>query len=249
MRRRRLSIPEILVWASAYREHTGRWPTKHSGGIAHARGETWLGIDTALREGLRGLPGGSSLAKLLAEHFGARNIHDLPPLTEEQILSWANAWHERTGAWPTATDGLIPDPGGERWSGIDDALRAGARGLGGRSSLAQLLARRRGVRNRKRLPPLTEEQILAWADAHHHRRHGAWPTSKSGPIPEAPGETWMAVDMTLRKGRRGRPGGSSLALLLAERRGGAGPVRLARRQRLTGRLSSSALFRARSSRS
>ena len=42
---------------------------------------------------------------------------------------------------------------------------------------------------------------------------------RSGPISEAPGETWGAVDAALQKGSRGLPGGSSLALLLADKRG------------------------------
>jgi hypothetical protein len=218
MRRRPLSIPEIVRWATLYREHTGRHPTKDSGGIAHARGETWAGIDNALRLGLRGLPAGGSLARLLAEHCSARNLHDLPALTEDRILDWADSWHQRTGEWPTADAGILPDTGGEKWSAIHAALRGGARGLPGGSSLARLLQARRGVRNRKGLPPLTEEQILTWVDA-HRLRYGVWPTSESGVIVDAPGETWLAVNMALRNALRGLPGGSSLALLLAERCG------------------------------
>ena len=101
LRRRPLSTREILAWASAHREITGKWPTKSSGGIIGARFETWHGVDNALRLGLRGLPGGSSLAQLLAEHEGVRNIHDLPPLSEQQILQWADEHHQRTGSWPT----------------------------------------------------------------------------------------------------------------------------------------------------
>ena len=61
----------------------------------------------------------------------------------------------------------------------------------------------------KRRPPLTLHQILSCADA-HHARAGCWPHAGSGPIPEAPGETWMAVNSALYQGRRGLPGGSSL---------------------------------------
>jgi hypothetical protein len=215
---RSLNLPDILRWASAYRECTGKWPTKTSGSIPGTSGETWAGIDNALRNGLRTLPGGSSLAQLLAERCGARHIHRLPPLTEEKILEWADAHHQRTSTWPTKDSGIIPGSGGEKWMSIENALRGGGRGLPGGSSLAKFLAEHRGVRNRKQLPPLTEEQILAWADA-HHQRTGNWPTGKSGPIPEAPGETWTAVQMALRNGLRGLPGGSSLSLLLAEHRG------------------------------
>ena len=57
--------------------------------------------------------------------------------------------------------------------------------------------------------PLTEEQILAWADAHHARK-GDWPKYDSGPVIDTPGETWSAVNAALRVGCRGLAGGSRL---------------------------------------
>lgn len=218
LRKRRLRLEDILAWATRYRESTGHWPTKASGHIPGTFGLTWAAIDAALREGTRGLPSGSSLAQLLADKCGARNIQCLPPLSEPQILAWADSHQARTGSWPAADSGIISDSGGEKWLSVDNALRMGLRGLPGRSSLAQLLAQQRGVRNRKRLAPLTEEAILAWADA-WHTRTGQWPHGRSGPIPEAPGETWTAVNMALRQGLRGLAGASSLALLLADKRG------------------------------
>jgi hypothetical protein len=68
---------------------------------------------------------------------------------------------------------------------------------------------------RHRLPPLTVEQVLAWADA-HHAHTGRWPTAKSGPVEGAPGETWLDVNGALIWGRRGLPRGSSLARLLTD---------------------------------
>jgi hypothetical protein len=149
LRRRPLTIEEILRWADTHRETTGKWPTKDSGTILHAKFENWLAVDSALRQGLRSLPSKSSLAQLLAEHRGTRNIHKLPPLTEEQILQWADDHHERTGEWPTLKSGTIPNSGGERWQAIQVALHLGTRKLKGGFSLARLLARHRGVRNRK----------------------------------------------------------------------------------------------------
>ena len=73
-----------------------------------------------------------------------------------------------------------------------------------------------GVRNRASIPPLTVPQILAWTDE-HHRRTGAWPHVRSGPIAAAPGETWLAVEAALSIGNRGLPGGSSLAQVLLDR--------------------------------
>jgi hypothetical protein len=214
--RRALSIPEILRWADAHRETHGKWPTKESGDVVSARFESWSAVDAALRSGNRTLPGGSSLARLLAVHRGARNIQDLPPLTEDQILEWADEHRARTGTWPNGDSGPVLRTK-EKWHGIDHALIVGSRDLTPGSSIAKLLARHRGTRNRKQLPPLTEAEILEWADA-HHRRSGSWPTAKSGPIVDAPGETWLAVDMALRHGRRRFTGGSSLAMLLAAQR-------------------------------
>ena len=53
------------------------------------------------------------------------------------------------------------------------------------------------------LPPLTEDQILRWADAHFQRTR-SWPTAKSGLIPGT-GETWHAIDVALRWLRGGKP--------------------------------------------
>src|SRR5262249_26817957 len=166
----------------------------------------------------RGLPAGSSLARLLAERRGVRNTHNLPPLTVEQILAWADAHHQRTSTWPTGRSGKIPESSGDKWSAVNAALQQGNRGLPGGSSLAQLLAQHRGVCNRSGLPSLSEEQILTWADL-HQARNGTWPSSYAGPVADAPGERWLAIDGALSKGRRGLPGGTSLALLLAEKRG------------------------------
>jgi len=216
VRKRPLLISDILAWADTHRETTGKWPTKDSGGVIGAVFETWLSIDNALRKGLRGLPAGSSLSRLLSEQRGVHNRR--VPLTEAQILEWADAHFQRTGSWPTTSSGAIPNSNGENWAAINVALHHGVRGLPGGSSLARLLAAHRGVRNRKQLRPLTEDRILAWADRHREQT-GSWPSSKSGAIAEAPGETWMAVEMALRHGQRGLPGGSSLTWLLAEKRG------------------------------
>jgi hypothetical protein len=216
--RRPLTVREILTWADLHRERTGKWPVKTSGGVADAKFETWANVDHALRVGLRALPARSSLARLLAEQRGVRNIHGQPPLTVEQILAWADAHLARTGAWPTKKSGFLPEAKNEKWCDLDGALQHGRRGLPGGSSLPKLLAEHRGVRNRMQLPPLTDETILAWADA-HRQRSGAWPTAKSGAVTEASGETWMAIQMALNHGHRGLPGGSSLALLLADQRG------------------------------
>jgi hypothetical protein len=213
----RLSRQKILAWADAHQKRTGAWPTAQSVPVAGAPGETWRALDSALRVGLRGLPGGSSLARLLAETRGVRNLQDLPRLAPGQILAWADAHHHRTGEWPSHAPIPVEDAPGESWAGLDTALRNGRRGLPGGSSLARLLAEERGVRNPKELPCLTVRQIRAWARA-YRRRTGDWPTRLSGPVAEAPGETWSAIDAALGQGYRGLRAGLSLSRLLAARR-------------------------------
>ena len=90
-----------------------------------------------------------------------------PPLTEKQILAWADAHFARTGHWPRANAGPVPEAPGETWGGIDQSLYRGYRGLPGESSLDRLLRRRRGKGRLRR--PLTEAQVLAWADAYRAR--------------------------------------------------------------------------------
>jgi len=213
-----LTVPRILRWADAHHERTGQWPRRASGAVVDASGETWAAVDSALLGGSRGLPGGSSLPRLLAERRGIPNPAAPPRLTPEIILNWADMHHRRTGGWPHVTSGPIVDASGETWSGMESALQTGGRGLGGGSSLARFLAEHRGVRNPRGLPRLNPARILKWADA-HKRRTGKWPKNGDGPIADAPGETWEIVQAALSQGRRGLSKGSSLARLLAEHRG------------------------------
>jgi hypothetical protein len=213
-----LTVERILAWADSYHQATGKWPKVDAGPITGAPEETWQRVETALRDGVRGLPGGSSLAQLLAQRRGVRNEKDLPRLRPKQVLDWVDAHHQRTGKWPTCNSGPIAEAPGETWMAVHTALYDGLRGLPGGSSLARLLARHRGVPNLQALPRLTVAKVLAWADA-HHRRTGQWPIKESGPIQGTRGETWKGIDRGLRRGLRGFPGGSSLARLLARRRG------------------------------
>jgi hypothetical protein len=209
-----LTVAQILNWCDAFRERVGRWPTPANGarGLADT---TWRALDECLRSGYRGLPPGSSLAQLLFRHRG-RHMQFLPRLTPALILSWADAHHAHTGAWPNQHSGPITAAPEESWVAVNTALSVGQRGLPGGSSLAQLFQVRRGVRNPQARPRLQRWEILFWADAHHNRT-GRWPTRGSGAIPQAPGETWAAVNSALKKGGRGLPGGHSLARLLDRR--------------------------------
>jgi hypothetical protein len=121
-----LSVAEVLAWADAHRARVGTWPNACSGAIPDATlGTNWRQVDNALRYGLRGLPGKSSLAQLLAEHRGHRNAMALPRLTVAKILRWADTWQQCTGVWPLIESGPIPDAtDGDTWQDIDTALRS-----------------------------------------------------------------------------------------------------------------------------
>ncbi len=225
-----LTIPQILAWADAHCERTGTWPVSNSGAIFDCPDETWAAVDHSLREGLRGQPGGSSLPALLAAHRGRpipkrphpyRNRNHLPRLTTQEILAWADAYYQRTGRWPTAKTGPIPEASGETWLAVIKALSCGCRGLPGGSSLARLLNEHRPAERReniRHLSRLTVSQIRRWVKA-HFQRTGKWPTKSSGPVVNAPGETWNAVYQSVYHGLRGLPSGLTMTALLAKLRG------------------------------
>lgn len=212
-----LTTAQILRWADEFYEIRGRWPDLHDGSID--ANQTWRAVNRALVEGYRGLPGGTTLAKLLLKFRNRRHFQLPPPLTIPQILEWADAHFQKTGEWPKGHDATqIPKaPAGTTWLAVQNALNRGGRGLPSGMSLAQLLEEYRGARNRKALPELAAKQILAWADA-HFAHTGRWPTHDSGPIQDT-GETWLAVESALSSGIRGLPGGDSLAKFLARHRG------------------------------
>ena len=63
-------VGQVLAWADAHHERTGKWPSRSSGAVINTPGETWSRISQALRRGHRGLTSGSSLAKLLTDKRG-----------------------------------------------------------------------------------------------------------------------------------------------------------------------------------
>src|ERR1019366_8423273 len=123
------TVAQILTWADAHYGTHGQWPTQSTGMIMDAPGETWNGVEQALHKSGRGLQGRSSLAKLRAQHRGARNLSDLPTLAEEVILGWADAHRHRTGMWPRASSGPIEGVPGETWGNVAQALVKQLRGL------------------------------------------------------------------------------------------------------------------------
>ena len=102
-----LTIDLILSFADAHHAATGCWPRMNSGTVLGQTELNWIRVNRALREGGRGLPGGTSLADLLQEHRGIRNKQNLPRLDVEQIMAWADAHRNATGEYPHADSGPV----------------------------------------------------------------------------------------------------------------------------------------------
>ena len=134
-----LPVEQILRWADAHRARTGRWPAAGSGPVAGAPGETWEAVNRALMRGSRGLPGGLSLARLLAERRGKRPKGWKSELRQGQVLAWADRHFRRTGRWPTPGSGPVRGAPGETWRAVASALWSGCRGLPGGETLRQFL--------------------------------------------------------------------------------------------------------------
>lgn len=128
---------DFLSWADAHFQSTGKWPTKRSGRIPGTN-ETWSKVDAALRMGMRGWPGGSSLSKLLTGERGTRRW-PLPTLSEAMVREWIVRWHRRTGTWPHPMSGPIPASDGETWAAVSSAMSQGRRGFSKGNTLGRLV--------------------------------------------------------------------------------------------------------------
>jgi hypothetical protein len=84
-----VTVEQVLAWADAHYQRTGRWPSATSGAVRDVAGETWAAINQALGQGRRGLPGDASLARLLGRFRGASPARSPAPWTaEEDELVW-----------------------------------------------------------------------------------------------------------------------------------------------------------------
>ena len=145
----------------------------------------------------------------------ANRVSESLPLSESQILRWADEHYGRTGKWPTAKNGGDVHETTNSWKAIDAALRGGYRGLPGGKSLDELIneERKNGKRNN-----LTEDQILNWAKD-WFQQTGKYPRDKprlASDIIPGTYEKWSNISQCLRLGLRGLPGGSSLKQLLVK---------------------------------
>lgn len=211
----------IIERAKEFFESNGRPPKVRSGPVINGHeGDTWAGYDICLRDGLRGLPGGTSLAKLLTQQCGFVYRLNRPILTEDYILEMAELHKSRTGKWPTQRSGSVfGGHSGDNWALYETLLRKGGRGLPGGNSLARLISSKHPHVHSKNKRPLTESFIVERA-IEFKEMNGSYPIVKSGPVHGWNlGDTWDGYDKSLSQGTRGLPGGSSLKKLLSRELG------------------------------
>jgi hypothetical protein len=144
-----LRVAQILTLADAYRRRTGRWPGVDTGPVHEMPELTWRAINLALYSGYRGLPGGDSLAQLLARRRGRTSYRAKRRLRIGQVLAWARAYRARRGRWPHAASGRIAEAPDLTWMAVNAALSKGLRGLPGGASLSHLLRVHSRGRRRK----------------------------------------------------------------------------------------------------
>ena len=71
---------------------------------------------------------------------GAKMPTDIPPLSIDEIVEWAQAYKEEHNKWPRASSGLVEGvPHKMTWAMVNSALSKGLGGLSGGSSLAEML--------------------------------------------------------------------------------------------------------------
>ncbi len=204
-RRHLLSRGVIITAMDLYASDWGRWPHVGLGDASSYFGFpiTWRDVDSALSNGYRSLPGGSSLKRLWDAS------HELSP----QIISEAaNKFRAVHGRWPTYYDGGTTEYFGfpVSWKIVNQCLSEGRRGCPGGETLSGFLRGGRGE--------LNNAQIVAHARAYASDHGGTRPSAASGDASAYFGFpiTWVAVDSSCRRGHRGLPGGTSLGRLLDE---------------------------------
>jgi predicted helicase len=137
-------------------------------------------------------------------------------LTEDLVWKWMQEHYKHHGRWPVRRiksgheNQVAPD--GSTWGSIRDALSCGYRGLMGGSSLLKLRLKKSGKNQL-----LTEDLIWEWMQSFFNE-NGKWPTSASCEI--APnGDSWLAINASMRKGRFGLSPNGGLSKLRSEKLG------------------------------
>jgi superfamily II DNA or RNA helicase len=201
----------IIEAMKAFFADHGRWPNVKSGDASRYFGfhTTWMAVNDALKQGYRGLPGGSSLKQLRIEA-------GLGVLSEAMIIKAQKAFFADHGRWPNEKSGGASRYFGFqiKWKAVYKALTNGSRGLPGGSSLKKL----RIEAGLETEAVLLSKAMIIEAQKAFFADHGRYPGQKDGDGSRYFGFQikWPAVEQALKQGCRGLAGGSSLKKLRIE---------------------------------
>lgn len=205
-------LSEDSIWAEMleYKRINGKFPTDKT--KCTCKFGLWKTIGIALFTGSRGLPGGSSLAKLRRRNTGIDTGRKSGiSLTEDLVWQEILAFKKANGIFPS-TNTKPKTSFGITWSAMSGNLSSGYYGLPGGSSLAKLIEARTGKKRPDNRPlsaiQLTEDMIYERMKAFKSLR-GFWPGVNKRHDPTDLG-SWPALADALKHGYRGLPGGSSL---------------------------------------
>src|SRR6516165_7279869 len=113
-------------------------------------------------------PGRTAMTSTMREeidHRSAKSRVDIPDLSIEKILEWADAHKNATGHLPFEGSGAVAVEPQESWRAINHALATGRRGLPGGSSLTQLFTEQRGASAPDEEPaPSRAEALKIWEE-------------------------------------------------------------------------------------
>lgn len=142
VRRPDLTVEIIEEGVRRFHAEHGKAPTQLSGDATAYVGckTSWKSIDSRLRVGSCGFPGGDSLMET-ATRLGLRNGRGYKPsLSYAKIENAVRHYIQRTGRTPHNKCGDATEDFGhpETWSAIEGALQQGLRGLPGGSTLGKL---------------------------------------------------------------------------------------------------------------
>lgn len=200
-----ITIEQLRQAVEAHRlANGGRFPTSAEGWALP--GLAWGTIDTRLRDGACGLPGGSSLSRWLDDAYPAERTS---PYTSASLRAWVTAHRNANGgAFPHVDTGAIP--GTDRtWKNVNDALRRGLDFTKCRS-FSSWLDDQFPLDRRKKAALITSNLILVLVEAYRAENDGEFPYRESGKVAGL-NMTWTQLDNALRQG------GKSLAKWLGKR--------------------------------
>lgn len=209
--RKILNLEIIKEEIKRFHDEFGKYPNQRSK-ENKPLGSTWVSIDSALRNQLRGIRKTSSLAELVAHVSGEKHHLGRGKITKTDIIKEIRLFYDKNGKYPNVKS-ADKTSFGLKWPSISRYLKHGCRGLEDGSSLSQLVEEISGIPNSHRLK-LTEKMIKNEIIS-FYSKFGKYPTSQSKENKPF-GSTWMSINGALRSGSRGLEGDSSLYKLVCE---------------------------------